>query len=115
MGLMTPTRPGETPSWPISGFLWVLWSVQAPVIFSATTLQNPLGRAFPTAVCSSTSAVAFCSGFFWFWLERVSKIGSASHQALTRKAGCRLSFCHEDAAEAVERRAMGVDGTLVSS
>ena len=42
-------------------------------------------------------------------LERVSKIDSASHQALTCKAGYRLSFCHEDPAEAVDQRAVGTD------
>jgi hypothetical protein len=35
-------------------------------------------------------------------LERVSKIDSASRQVLTCKAGCRLSFCHEEAAEAID-------------
>ena len=42
-------------------------------------------------------------------VERVSKIDSASHQALTCKAGYRLSFCHEDPAEAVDQRAVGTD------
>ena len=44
-----------------------------------------------------------------FWLERVSKIDSASHQILTCEAGCGLSFCHEEAAEAVDGRAVGAD------
>jgi RHS repeat-associated protein len=36
-------------------------------------------------------------------LERVSQIGSASHQVLMCKAGEGLSFCHEGSTEAVER------------
>src|SRR5689334_21345316 len=36
------------------------------------------------------------------WLERVSKIGSASHQVLMCDIGYGLSFCHQEAAEAVE-------------
>jgi hypothetical protein len=36
-------------------------------------------------------------------LERVSKIDSASHQVLTCEIGYGLSFCHEEAAEAVDR------------
>jgi hypothetical protein len=37
------------------------------------------------------------------FLERVSKIDSASHQVLTCEIGYGLSFCHEEAAEAVDR------------
>ncbi len=37
------------------------------------------------------------------WLEHVLKIGSASHQVLMCEAGELLSFCHEEAAEAVDR------------
>jgi hypothetical protein len=43
------------------------------------------------------------------WLERVSKIGSASDQVLTSEAGERVSFCHEETAEAVDGRAVGAD------
>jgi hypothetical protein len=42
-------------------------------------------------------------------VERVSKIGSASHQVLMFKAGELVSFCHEEAAEAVDGRAVGAD------
>jgi len=42
-------------------------------------------------------------------LERVSKMGSASNQVLTREAGCLLSSCHQEAAEAVDGRAVEVD------
>jgi hypothetical protein len=35
-------------------------------------------------------------------LELVSKIGSASRQALTLAVGALLSFCHEEAAEAFD-------------
>ena len=36
-------------------------------------------------------------------LERVSKIGTASHQVLMCEIGYGLSFCHEEAAEAFDR------------
>ena len=42
-------------------------------------------------------------------LERVSKIGSASDQVLMSEAGERVSFCHEETAEAVDGRAVGAD------
>jgi hypothetical protein len=42
-------------------------------------------------------------------LERVSKTGTASNQALTFEVGGLLSLCHEEAAEAVERGAMEAD------
>jgi hypothetical protein len=44
-----------------------------------------------------------------FLLERVSKIGSASHQVLMCEAGELVSFCHEETAEAVDGRAVGAD------
>jgi len=43
------------------------------------------------------------------FLQRVSKIGSASDQVLTSEAGERVSFCHEETAEAVDGRAVGAD------
>ena len=43
------------------------------------------------------------------FLERVSKIGSASHQALMQEAVYLVSFCHEGTAEAIDRRAVGAD------
>ena len=42
-------------------------------------------------------------------LERVSKIGSASNQVLTFWAVELLSFCHEEAAKAVNGRAVEID------
>jgi hypothetical protein len=42
--------------------------------------------------------IVFASSF----LELVSKIGSASRQALTLEVAELLSFCYEEAAEAVD-------------
>ncbi|MDE2463370.1 MAG: IS630 family transposase [Alphaproteobacteria bacterium] len=47
-------------------------------------------------------------------LERVSKIGSASNEVLTCEAVELLSFCHEEATEAVDGRAVGVDWPAVA-
>jgi hypothetical protein len=46
---------------------------------------------------------------FWVFLERVSKIGSASNQVLTHGAVELLSFCHEEAVKAVDRHAVELD------
>ena len=55
-------------------------------------------------------------GFLGLILQRVSKIGSASDQVLTSVTGERLSFCHEETAEAVDGRAVRADGfcTLIA-
>jgi hypothetical protein len=42
-------------------------------------------------------------------VERVSKIGSASSQALTFDADDLLSFCHEEAAKAVDGQPVETD------
>jgi hypothetical protein len=42
-------------------------------------------------------------------LELVSKIGSASRQALTHEVRELLIFCHEETAEAVDGRAVATD------
>jgi len=52
--------------------------------------ENPELRPPPTTSCPR------------HLLQLVSKIGSASHQVLMCAAGKLVSFCHEEAAEAVD-------------
>lgn len=81
----------------------------------ASLLQRSLSQESMDGVAGQTRRARSSVAIMNRLLQRISKMDSASDQILTCEMGYGLSFCHEEAAEVVDRRAVGVDCALVSS